>query len=91
MATTEHQHNVVLSTRDYDVVGTRPTHYDSADEVTGRALYGADFQASEVLGISAEEVNPAVADTDSSATPAALAAAASPSRPVGQPIRRRST
>ena len=49
MTTTEHQHNVVLSTHDYDVVGTRPIRHDGADKVTGRALYGADFQAAGLL------------------------------------------
>ena len=49
MTTTEHQHNVVLSTRDYKVVGTRPIRHDGADKVTGRALYGADFQTAGLL------------------------------------------
>ena len=34
--------NMVLATKTYDVVGTRPVRHDGADKVTGRALYGAD-------------------------------------------------
>ena len=49
MTTTEYERNVVLSTRDYDVVGTRPVRHDGADKVTGRALYGADFAAAGLL------------------------------------------
>jgi len=29
----------------YSVIGTRPIRHDGVDKVTGRALYGADFQA----------------------------------------------
>jgi len=43
MTTTDYEHNVVLATKIYDVVGTRPVRHDGADKVTGRALYGADF------------------------------------------------
>ena len=49
MTTTEYERNVVLSTKDYDVVGTRPVRHDGADKVTGRALYGADFAAAGLL------------------------------------------
>ncbi|MDA1347612.1 MAG: xanthine dehydrogenase family protein molybdopterin-binding subunit [Chloroflexi bacterium] len=49
MATTEYARNVVLSSKEYDVVGTRPVRPDGADKVTGRALYGADFNASGLL------------------------------------------
>ena len=49
MTTTEYERNVVLSTKEYDVVGTRPLRHDGADKVTGRALYGADFAASGLL------------------------------------------
>ena len=35
--------SVVVSTQDYDVVGTRPIRHDGADKVTGRAQYGADI------------------------------------------------
>ena len=41
--------NVVLSNTDYKVVGTRPIRHDGADKVTGRAKYGADFEASGML------------------------------------------
>ena len=34
--------NIVLSTRDYTVVGTRPIRHDGTDKVTGRARYAAD-------------------------------------------------
>ena len=37
-----YQANMVLATKTYDVVGTRPVRHDGADKVTGRALYGAD-------------------------------------------------
>ena len=30
----------------YDVIGTRPLRPDGADKVTGRALYGGDFEMS---------------------------------------------
>ena len=49
MTTTDYEHNVVLATTKYDVVGTRPIRHDGADKVTGRALYGADFQAAGLL------------------------------------------
>ncbi len=35
--------NVVLSTKEYNVVGTRPIRHDGTDKVTGRARYGADI------------------------------------------------
>ncbi|HEY2017897.1 MAG TPA: xanthine dehydrogenase family protein molybdopterin-binding subunit, partial [Bryobacteraceae bacterium] len=38
-----------MSDREYAVVGTRPVRHDGADKVTGRALYGADFQAAGLL------------------------------------------
>ena len=40
--TTTYEHNTVLATGDYDVVGTRPVRPDGVDKVTGRAQYGAD-------------------------------------------------
>ena len=49
MTSTKYEHNVVLSTKEYDVVGTRPIRPDGADKVTGRALYGADFDAAGLL------------------------------------------
>ena len=41
--------NVVLSTRDYNVVGTRPIRHDGTDKVTGRAQFGADIQMPGLL------------------------------------------
>ena len=41
--------NIVLSNTDYKVVGTRPVRHDGTDKVTGRAKYGADFDAAGVL------------------------------------------
>ena len=49
MTTTEYEPNMVLSTKEYNVVGTRPIRPDGADKVTGRAIYGADFDASGLL------------------------------------------
>ena len=49
MATTAYEPNVVLSTEEFKVVGTRPIRHDGPDKVTGRALYGADFQAAGLL------------------------------------------
>ena len=41
--------NVVLSTQDYNVVGTRPIRHDGVDKVTGRAQYGADIHLPGLL------------------------------------------
>ena len=41
--------NVVLSTQDYKVVGTRPIRHDGTDKVTGRAQYSADIQLPGLL------------------------------------------
>ena len=41
--------NVVLSTQEYNVVGTRPIRHDGADKVTGRARYGADINLPGLL------------------------------------------
>ena len=41
--------NVVLSTQEYNVVGTRPIRHDGTDKVTGRAIYGGDFQMAGLL------------------------------------------
>jgi CO/xanthine dehydrogenase Mo-binding subunit len=38
-----------MKTQEYTVVGTRPIRHDGADKVTGRALYGADFQMAGLL------------------------------------------
>jgi len=49
MTATDYEPNIVLSTKEYEVIGTRPIRPDGADKVTGRALYGADFQSSGLL------------------------------------------
>ena len=41
--------NVVLSTQEYKVVGTRPIRHDGTDKVTGRAQYSADIQLPGLL------------------------------------------
>jgi CO/xanthine dehydrogenase Mo-binding subunit len=38
-----------MSTQNHTVVGTRPIRHDGVDKVTGRALYGADFQMAGML------------------------------------------
>ena len=38
-----------MKTQEYTVIGTRPIRHDGADKVTGRALYGADFQMAGLL------------------------------------------
>jgi xanthine dehydrogenase molybdenum-binding subunit len=35
--------------KEYKVIGTRPIRHDGVDKVTGRALYGADFQMTGLL------------------------------------------
>ena len=47
--TTEYERNIVLETGKYNVIGTRPIRHDGVDKVTGRALYGADFQTAGLL------------------------------------------
>ena len=47
--TESYEPNVVLATKEFDVVGTRPVRHDGADKVTGRALYGADFYTAGLL------------------------------------------
>ena len=47
--TVDYERNMVLATKTYDVVGTRPIRHDGADKVTGRALYGADFDTAGML------------------------------------------
>ncbi|MCH7627005.1 MAG: xanthine dehydrogenase family protein molybdopterin-binding subunit, partial [Chloroflexi bacterium] len=49
MTTADYDRNVVLSSVDYKVIGTRPIRPDGADKVTGRALYGADFDTAGLL------------------------------------------
>ncbi len=45
----DYEHNMVLATETFDVVGTRPVRHDGSDKVTGRAKYGADIQLSRML------------------------------------------
>ena len=49
MTTTAYEPNLVLSTGDYNVVGTRPIRHDGLDKVTGRARYSADIQLPGLL------------------------------------------
>ena len=41
--------NIVLSNKEYNVVGKRPIRHDGYDKVTGKALYGADIQLPGLL------------------------------------------
>ena len=45
----DYKPNMVLSTHEYEVVGTRPIRHDGPDKVTGRARYSADTQMSGLL------------------------------------------
>ena len=45
----DYQPNLVLSTKEFKVVGSRPIRHDGADKVTGRAQYGADIQLPGLL------------------------------------------
>ena len=45
----EYEPNLVLSQREYRVVGKRPVRHDGADKVTGRARYGADISPPGML------------------------------------------
>ena len=45
----DYKPNIVLSTQEYKVVGTRPIRHDGWDKVTGRAKYGADIQLAGTL------------------------------------------
>ena len=47
--TTTYEPNQVLANETFKVVGTRPIRHDGADKVTGRAQYGADFNAAGLL------------------------------------------
>ena len=47
--TLDYEPNMVLANQTYNVVGTRPIRHDGADKVTGRALYGADFDTAGLL------------------------------------------
>ncbi|MBM3996794.1 MAG: xanthine dehydrogenase family protein molybdopterin-binding subunit [Planctomycetes bacterium] len=39
----------ITMSQTFSVIGTRPVRHDGVDKVTGRALYGADFQAAGLL------------------------------------------
>ena len=41
--------NVVLSTQEFNVVGTRPIRHDGIDKVTGRARFSADINLPGLL------------------------------------------
>ena len=41
--------NIVLSTEEFNVVGTRPIRHDGTDKVTGLAQYSADIQLPGLL------------------------------------------
>ena len=45
----DYKPNLVLSTQEYNVVGTRPIRHDGLDKVTGRAQYGADINMPGLL------------------------------------------
>jgi CO/xanthine dehydrogenase Mo-binding subunit len=45
----DYQPNLVLSNKEYNVVGTRPIRHDGAEKVTGRACYGADIRLPGML------------------------------------------
>ncbi|MFQ6026694.1 MAG: xanthine dehydrogenase family protein molybdopterin-binding subunit [Dehalococcoidia bacterium] len=45
----DYKPNLVLSTQDYQVVGTRPVRHDGPDKVMGRARYAADIHLPEML------------------------------------------
>ena len=47
--TSTYEPNMVLATKKYDVVGTRPIRHDGADKVTGKARYGADYYTTGLL------------------------------------------
>jgi xanthine dehydrogenase molybdenum-binding subunit len=41
--------NIVLSTKEYNIVGKRPIRHDGYDKVTGKAQYGADIRLPGLL------------------------------------------
>jgi CO/xanthine dehydrogenase Mo-binding subunit len=45
----EYQPNIVLSNKEYKVVGKRPIRHDGAEKVTGQARYGADIRLPGML------------------------------------------
>src|SRR5262249_60724047 len=44
-----YQPNIVLSNKEYDIVGKRPIRPDGAEKVTGNAHYGADVRLPGML------------------------------------------
>ena len=49
MATSTYEPNVVLSEKEFSVVGTRPIRHDGVDKVTGQAQYAADVYPTGLL------------------------------------------
>ena len=49
MTTQTYEPNLVLSTQEYDTIGTRPVRHDGFDKVTGRARYSADIHLPGML------------------------------------------
>ena len=45
----DYQPNMVLSTEEFSVVGTRPIRHDGPDKVMGRARYAADIHLPGML------------------------------------------
>lgn len=45
----DYKPNIVLSNKEYNVIGTRPIRHDGWDKVTGRARYGADVHLPGML------------------------------------------
>ncbi len=45
----DYKPNMVLATKQYNVVGTRPIRHDGVDKVTGRARYAADIEMAGLL------------------------------------------
>ena len=45
----DYKPNIVLSTKEYKVVGTRPIRHDGPDKVLGRARYAADIHLPGML------------------------------------------
>ena len=45
----KYESNMVLATKKYKVIGTRPIRHDGTDKVTGAAKYGADFKPARLL------------------------------------------
>ena len=45
----DYKPNIVLSTKEFNVIGTRPIRHDGWDKVTGRARYAADMHLPGML------------------------------------------